>query len=233
MKTDRKFMKALPLIVAVAALIYSAYGQQQKMNNLEEVVATAPAQPEQPATRPYVNDRVIHLPEDGGSYHTTILTHTNWEGVSRDRELVAWFTSDPRLASLRAQTHFHHYTDSNPLYRTRLAAAVPQQELPAVMIQSADGAVLCKFSGNTLPGDPMSLGDMLSDCFPRPAPPPAPGPQPLPPPNTPYIPDTRPTPPPGGPGGNDPGIMVAIIALIIGGVAALADSIKDKISKVS
>ena len=138
-----------------------------------------------------VSQRVVELPEDGGAYHTTLLVHDDWRSRPQDRELVAWFDVEPRLASLKAQTHWHVYPESNPTHRERFAG---HAVLPAVFIQKADGTVVLSEHAHELrDANAKSLGDQVgflfrrtpARIFPRPCPRPEPEP-------TPVVPDDRP-----------------------------------------
>jgi len=133
-----------------------------------------------------VGERITQLPDDGKAYHLSVFVHDNWREIPTDRQLVAWFSVEPRLASLKAQTHDHLFTASSPEYKTKFAKAMPV--LPGVMIQDAGGVV--KYSAalnhpqSPLPSSAAELGErmqrLLQGCRPfcQPQPEPEPEPQP-------------------------------------------------------
>lgn len=134
-----------------------------------------------------VNERIVDLPETGGAWHLSIFVHRDWRERADERRLVAWFSVEPRLASLKAQTHDHLYTDADPMYRLRFCKVVPL--LPAVMLQDGTGKVWYKAAVGSrdapLPNDPVLLGDKFQSLFaggpcPRPKPKPEPEPEPKP-----------------------------------------------------
>ena len=98
-----------------------------------------------------VQAEVIELPNDGKSYYATLLLHDDWRSRTAERTIAASFAADPLLSSLRAQTHWNTYLESNPLYKERFAKSCPI--LPALLIQDSDGKVLLKLSGDALTGD--------------------------------------------------------------------------------
>jgi hypothetical protein len=115
--------------------------------------------------------QVVTLPEDGGAYHLSIFVSDNWRST-REREVVALVDTDSTLASIKAQSHFHLYTQSDPIYKTRF----PGFELPCILLQDSSGGVIFKYSGPMLNNRPwLRLRPWLR---PRPNPNPAPGPEP-------------------------------------------------------
>jgi len=157
-----------------------------------------------------VSERIVDLPETGGAWHLSIFVHQDWLKRPAERRLVAWFSVEPRLVSLKAQTHDHLYTNADPMYRLRFAKIVPL--LPAVMLQDGTGKVWYKAAVGSkdvpLPSEPTMLGDKFQKLFsggpcpwpkPKPEPEPGPGPGPDESPDLPNIPDLdvpadRPTP---------------------------------------
>jgi hypothetical protein len=139
-------------------------------------------------------EQIVLLPEDGQVYHVSLLLHEDWRRRPSERALVAWFNVDSRLSSLRAQTHFHLYTQKSSIYRSRLQGAAPV--LPAVLIQDGSGKVHFKLS-EQLPGTPNELCERISKefgwrpiyIFPWRRPGPCPGPQPTPEPKPEPVPD--------------------------------------------
>jgi len=128
-------------------------------------------------------DRVIDLPEDGAAWHTSVFTHD--PPAANEQRMLAWFASDPQLAKLKQQTHFHHYTPRSSVY-TRFAN-VTAAGLPAIVLQDAAGRVVYKASGGSAPSAPWPLVKGIIECVrahcphcPRPKPQPAPDPEPTP-----------------------------------------------------
>lgn len=141
--------------------------------------------PRQPAVTVDANEhltsRVIDLPEDGNNWYLTVVTAPG-DGVPLER----WLMFNPRLARLKAETRFNHYTPDNPMYRERVCTWL-NGAYPIVALQQADGQVVFKASGSTIPRSPDALADEIAasiascpNCHPRPQPAPEPGPQPTP-----------------------------------------------------
>lgn len=177
--------------VALAALAVVQYWQtdstalvKQQVNELRQSATTV--EQLQPVE--------INLPEDGQAYHTSVILSPGWEQSNRQRSLVGWFSTEPRLSSLKAQTHWHQYTTDDPIYRRNLAHAAPVA--PGVVIQDATGKICyAAWEGGKLPQTPTEMGNQVgrifgncpdNSCRPRPKPQPAPSPTPTP---NPVVPD--------------------------------------------
>jgi len=200
-------MRTLVSILAAAALaalgfacVWSAVQTHQQARLIERLGA---AQHELAAVVAEPQERIVELPEDGQEYHVSVIVHDDWRRRPEERRLVAWWSSDPYLASIKAQTHFHLYTLSDPIYQSRLAHAVDR--LPAVLIQTAAGRVVVKLSGENIPPSAGPLVRLIVKLWklhplrpwlrPKPCPGPCPEPEPEPQPDvTPVepIPDTLP-----------------------------------------
>jgi hypothetical protein len=100
-------------------------------------------------TQPVAEKQIINLPEDGTSYFTTLFLPANWRADKNCRSLVAGFTSDRRLASLKAQTIWNQYDASDPMFASRYGSSVT--ELPCVSLTDPTGGVLYKRSGEKIP----------------------------------------------------------------------------------
>lgn len=225
------FPAAIAGLLALCAIQYSQIDEAQaardKAAELAERLRVQVRTPvvnvdvaKQPAA---AEEHVVHLPNDGGQYYLTVLTSANWRANQRERELLAWFESDPACRSLKAQTHWNHYTPESRLYQSRLAHALP--DVPAVSLQAASGKVLYKASGLNLPITPKELIAKVRDCFPRPKPP-TPSPQPAPPVEPPLqpIPDLGPPipdvlPPPA----DDSPMWLVVVAGLVGAAAGVAN----------
>jgi hypothetical protein len=128
-----------------------------------------------------LGDRVIDLPEDAGAWHTSVFT--NEKLSPREKQILDWFENDPQLASLKRQTHFHHYTPANSVFSRY--ANLTAGGLPVVVLQDASGNVVFKASGDQVPPAPWPLVRGIIDCVrahcphcPRPKPKPEPSPEP-------------------------------------------------------
>lgn len=99
--------------------------------------------------------KIVELPEDGQVWFTSLFVHDDWKNRPADRRLVADFDAIAPLQSLKAQTHFHVYTASDPNYRERFARDV--NVLPCVLIQRANGEIVYKESGANVGCQPDGL----------------------------------------------------------------------------
>lgn len=181
--------RQLPMIVlcslTVALSTYSMWEVRHVERTANATLAWTSAA--QPTIERLWSSRIVELPEDGQAYYTSLFTSQDWRSVPAERQLVAWFESDPRLASLMAQTHSKHYTRADKLY-SRYQRAIGDT-LPAILIQNAQGKVLYKASGPNIPSGPSQLADQITQCFPRPKPDDTPVPTPTPPLTLPPVPD--------------------------------------------
>lgn len=134
------------------------------------------------------SQNVVSLPEDGGAYHLSLFVSEKWREIPAEREAVALMETDPTMMSLKAQSHYHLYTDTDPIYQTRFASAIDVK--PCVLLQASDGKVLFKYSGPVLSKRPwLHVRPWLR---PRPCPPsPGPAPGPVIPNQTDRLPDTK------------------------------------------
>lgn len=166
-------------------------------------------------------DRVIDLPQDAHSWHTSVFTKDVLE--QRERQLLDWFSSDPQLVRLRQQTHFHHYTPRSAVYSRY--GNVTASGLPVILLQDATGQVIYKVSGDNLPRAPWPLVRGIIDSIrahcphcprPKPAPEPVPEPEDAPV-EKPLIPDIL------GPNQNTPSgrddTLPVTVAVFVGAIA--------------
>lgn len=143
-----------------------------------------------------IEERIVDLPEDAAGWYFTLFT--SGQSTERERRVYAWLTSEPRLATLVAQTRYNVYRATDKIYQTRYAGQVGS-DFPVVVLQRPDGKVCYKCSGANLPETARELAEhvaqAIKDCcpFPRPTPTPAPTPPaPTPTPDLPPIPDITP-----------------------------------------
>lgn len=194
----------IAFVTATAVLAITVAVEQQEIQEEVQTVVYAqatqqPAQVEQ--QKPFrPTEHVIHLPEDGNQWYTTVVTSANYQSNPREREFLTWFSTEPRLASLRAQTKWTHYKTTDRLYHSRYAMYTAPSEAPAIVVQMPDGRQCFKANIQTMPDSPQELADAIQqkiyDCRPfTPKPPPVvPSPSPLTP-----MPPMQPTPPDLGP----------------------------------
>lgn len=193
----RRFFPAIALAILMALSSYGAMSAATARRlavgaaGLHAVVHKARAEAAEAKAIAEFGDRVIDLPEDGGGWHTSVFTHD--PPTAAEQRLLGFFASDPQLAKLKQQTHFHHYTPQSSVYSrfTNLTSA----GLPAIVLQDASGQVVYKSSGPATPNAPWPLVKGVIECIrahcphcPRPKPQPAP-PEPEP------APDVTPGPP--------------------------------------
>lgn len=141
---------------------------------------------------------VIHLPEDGGLWHTTLVLPSDSPIDSVSKRLVEHFAHSPRLQKLTSQTMLHRYTPSDPLFAARYEPYFGGV-FPALLVQKADGTVIYKVSGEAIPESGEKLADEIAQAIdqccplrPKPQPTPQPSPSPSPQPSiTPFLPDVN------------------------------------------
>lgn len=111
----------------------------------------------------YNADLITDLPQAAEERLYLTLT-TSSPPTSRDAELFAWFSRDPRLVHFRSQTHFNHYTTASPHYRERLYKSYGTA-VPIVTLQKPDGEILLHvYSGpdGKMPATSGELADMIN-----------------------------------------------------------------------
>ncbi len=160
-----------------------------------------------------VGDRVELPDNDGAMWITVFLNAENWETDANTQQL-ARLLADPRMKHLRKYTRNGVYFSSGALYRDKFAPYVAGK-FPTFYVQSAEGEVLYKKSGDGIPrtADAMVRGietKVGRFCKPKPKPKPVPKPEPAVKP----IPDS-PEPEVEEEGG------ISLILAILGGVATL------------
>lgn len=99
-------------------------------------------------------ERVIDLPEDGNTWHTILILRDGWEGMAVERRAEAMFATEPLLASLKHQTHWHLITCGQKECRP-FAALV--DATPCLIIERANGQVVYRESGPELGKRPHAL----------------------------------------------------------------------------
>lgn len=187
------FLPACVVTLAIVLVVLSARVENTRARipaaeDTASMAMNAARQTGQRLDEKLVGEQVVRLPEDGGLYWTVVCVHADWQRRQADRELVAAFSANANLASLRSQTHFEVVTPDNRLYKVHFAAA---GKLPCLYVQTEDGQVIYKQSGpmdstEQLVGRLFKIFDRrpwlrpLPWRRPRPSPEPAPGPCPGP-----------------------------------------------------
>lgn len=106
-----------------------------------------------------VQERVIDLPEDGNKWFTSLFLHDSWQQDTRETMIVNAFETDQRLVTLKDQTIFNRYTESDPHYQETFSEAIP--DLPAIAVQRPDGTVVYKASGSNIPQSGPAIADSI------------------------------------------------------------------------
>jgi len=160
MKAER--FKVPLMIGAVVLACVALVWQGEAIDRNEQTVQALGVQTQALATR----GEIVELPEDGTAYQVSVFVHHNWRERKRDREVVAAWSVDPRLASLKPQVHWRVFTNESTTYQ-KFAKHIPQ--LPAVFIQRPGGMVVWKgCEGGSLPASAAGMGDAVGQIFKRP-----------------------------------------------------------------
>lgn len=148
----------LPIVLTGIALLvcYVGFRQAETSSQLAAI--------EQPdASRACeASEQIVQLPEDGNTYHTILLLHSDWTARPNERELVAWFKTEPSLVSVTAQTKFWQLTADDPVYQANYAPTTPS--LPAVLVMTETGQTVYKASGANMPA-PQQVAAELCTVF--------------------------------------------------------------------
>lgn len=107
---------------------------------------------------------VIHLPEDGALWHTTLVLPDNPSENPAAKRLMEHFEKSQRLKQLVAQTTLHRFTPRDPLFSARYSPYFGGV-LPALLVQKADGAVIYKVSGDAIPLSADALADEIAQAI--------------------------------------------------------------------
>lgn len=122
---------------------------EARLAKLEAELAVCQAPP-----REAVEERVVELPEDGNQWHTILILRAGWQSLPSERKAEAMFHSEPLLASLKHQTHWHLFTTDQPecaKFRTLVDAT------PCLIVERANGEVVYRESGPDLGRQPHAL----------------------------------------------------------------------------
>lgn len=213
----------LTMILAIVGLVYMQHEDTQAVKAQVAAIASTPSVQQD-----------IQLPEDGQAYFTSVIVRKNWRQSPRDRELVAWFEQDARLASLKAQTHWRIYEQDDPLFRKNLGHVVGG--FPAMVIQDSTGRVVYSAwdGAGQLAQASSEVGNEVGRIFGRLRPCPdggCPKPEPKPTPDTdidvnvvpkPIVPNIEPPKPVETPKEEEFPWVVLVLAVIASGLGSLA-----------
>jgi hypothetical protein len=103
-------------------------------------------------------ERVLDLPEDANQWHTILILRSGWQNVLAERKAEAMFHSEPLLASLKHQTHWHLFTTDQPEYQ-KFRGLV--EATPCLILERANGEVVYLESGPALGKTPRALTHMI------------------------------------------------------------------------
>ena len=67
----------------------------------------------------------------------------------------------PRLADVHAVVHWHIYGENNKTYKSQMADKAPVAEFPILLVQTSDGEVVAKVSGEAVPDSPAKMGYLI------------------------------------------------------------------------
>lgn len=228
------------VLTAIALVGWCLLGMQHAIQQAD-VAVTALAEtpheaPAAPIASPPAESRILHLPDDGNYWHTTILLDDDWKRDRAQSEFLAGLYAEPRLRSLLIQTANHTYRPKEPGYRRYDPYRFAH---PTIIVQDADGKVHYKCSGEDLAAlSPGELADEIAASFidagrlfdrcPRPRPRPEPSPEPAPDPDDqadelddakPTVDDTRPV--IDTPSAAFPWAILVVVVLLSGALAVM------------
>jgi hypothetical protein len=98
----------------------------------------------------------ITLPSDGRKIAVIVVTHDDWRKRPQERRMLRWFHgADRALTKLAVEADFHHYTESDPIYRAKYQQAYGV-DFPLVAVQM-DAAAIPVVAGESMPDDAKEL----------------------------------------------------------------------------
>lgn len=168
------------LLLGCTAFVASQAVQEYAPPALRVTTASWTEQAEKPQF--VCGKQVMNLPEDGGKYYTTVFTPAKAKSKA-----PGWFRSDPRLASLKARTHYNELSASDPMY-ARYKRYHGNSGKTVVLLQDPYGREVYCSARKGLPASASGLasaiqGDITANCIfrrwrnqPQPEPEPAPEP---------------------------------------------------------
>jgi len=194
-------------------------------------------------------ERIVELPKDGGQFYVSVLLHKDWRLRPNERALVAYWHTDPRLVSIRVQTKWYAIAEDEDTYKRRFSKVTVA--LPAVYVQTPDGYVIHKQSGDAVCESADAVAAPMIELFknrpwlklpwnrPRPGPCPAPSPNPAPKPGPgpgpdlviPVIPDTDARDDAKETAAAFPWLLLSIVVLVAAG-GALAWNVHRAVNRV-
>ncbi len=98
--------------------------------------------------------------DDSSKYYLTIITHADWAKRPAEKKLIADMESQPMLKVAQG-CHFNHYTTKDAIYQNRWASIYPEDKLPVLILQDANGGYYFKGSGKNVPSGSQKIFDTL------------------------------------------------------------------------
>lgn len=99
-------------------------------------------------------------PADQNKYYLTIVTHPDWAKRPQERKLIEDLKAKPMI-EVAQKCHFNHITTNDEMYKNRWAALYPDNRLPALILQEANGGYCYKGSGPNVPSGSQAIFDTL------------------------------------------------------------------------
>lgn len=115
------------IAAALAAFVVVQAGRSIAADSADQVAA--------------VQEFIDVLPEDGGSWHVSLMLSPNWRSNAIEVQTYNWFVTDVNLAALKAQTHWHIYTTDSAIFKARFEKAIGTAT-PMLLITDENGGVV-------------------------------------------------------------------------------------------
>ncbi len=94
--------------------------------------------------------------DDSSKYYLTIITHADWAKRPAEKKLIA--DMEHSLCSQsRTGCHFKHITTKDDMYQNRWEEIYPENRLPVLILQDANGGYYFKGSGKMSRAAPKNL----------------------------------------------------------------------------
>jgi hypothetical protein len=116
-------------------------------------------QPYQPP-QPQPNSNPAPNPANGRKQITLFVGND-----AKSRDLVNWFSTDARLAKLKANTAFEVITPQSQMYAARFAEVISQKDFPAIIFAHGDGGHIYAAGGPMLPTNSSQLYSDLHKAY--------------------------------------------------------------------
>jgi len=145
--------------MALLGMVFVMHGLDGRSNNLQErfasvqgiarksAAAAGSAEAQARVAIASVEERVLQLPEDGHQWHTILILSKNWKANQLERTVESMFQTDPILAGLKHQTHYHLITTDQAEFEPFRSVVT---STPFLCVELPDGHVVAKHSGQDL-----------------------------------------------------------------------------------